>query len=117
MLNASTGEDLTQFFEEWVYTPGWPQLQATWTYDAGAQQVSLSVEQVQDALSFGTYTLAGNLDLDFVFDDGDPATPTCDVSLAFATGETLAETTVACPQSPTGFTITSLPNILAELVP
>ncbi len=117
VLSEATGADLTQFFEEWVYTPGWPQLAVTWDYDANAKQISLAVEQVQDPLKFGTYTLEGGLDLDFVFDDGDPMTPTCDVSVAFATGEVLVETTVDCAQAPSGFTVPSLKDVLAELLP
>ena len=117
VLEASTGAELSQFFDEWVHTPGWPQLKATWKYDADAKQVALTVEQVQDTGKFGTYTLTDALDLDFVFDDGDPMTPTCDVSVAFAGDETLVEAAVACPQAPTGFTVPSLKDVLAELVP
>ncbi len=117
VLEESSGEDFSQFFDEWVYTPGWPQLEATWTYDANTQQVALSVEQVQDVALYGTYTLEGPMDLDFVFDDGDPMTATCDVSVAFAPGETLVDATVDCPQAPTGFAITSLKDVLVELLP
>lgn len=117
VLNEATGADLSQFFEEWVYTPGWPQLAVSWDYDANAKQISLSVEQVQDALKFGTYTLEGAMDLDLVFDDGDPMTPTCEVSVAFATGEVLAEATVGCATAPSGFTVPSLKDVLAELMP
>lgn len=117
VLTASTGADLTQFFEEWVHTPGWPQLKATWNYDANTKKIALTVQQVQDALKFGTYTLAGALDLDFVFDDGNPMTPTCDVSVAFTTGETLVNAVLDCPQAPTGFTVASLKDVLAELLP
>lgn len=117
VLEETSGEDFGQFFDEWVYMPGWPQLDVNWAYDANAKQVTFSVEQVQDVVKFGTYTLEGPLDLDFVFDDGDPMTPTCDVSVAFATGETLVQTAVDCPLEPTTFTIASLKDVLAEQMP
>lgn len=116
-LNASTGADLGQFFAEWIHQPGWPQVHATWSYDAVEKQVALTVEQVQDLDVLGAYTLEGPLALEFVFDDGDPMTPTCDVTAAFPTGTTKLDVAVACPQAPTGFTVPSLADVLVELVP
>lgn len=117
VLSDSTGVDLTQFFAEWVHTPGWPVVKATWAYDDLSGEVDLTVEQVQDPLKFGTYTLEGALALEFVFDDGDPMTPTCDLTAEFATGETLFMTSVACATAPTGFTLPSQADVLVELAP
>jgi aminopeptidase N len=117
VLTDSSGEDLAQFFAEWVETPGWPQLKVTYTYDAAQQEIDVTVQQVQDAALYGTYTLEGALDLDLAFDDGDPMTPTCNVAVAFATGEVQVDATVACPVAPTSFAIPSLGDVFAELVP
>lgn len=115
-LNASAGVDFTQFFAEWVHQRGWPRLKTTWNYDAVAQQVQVTVQQVQSP-SFGVYTLDGALDLDYVFDDGLANTPPCNVSVAFTGGATEVDAAVSCATAPTGFTISSLPNLLAELAP
>ncbi|HEY0134737.1 MAG TPA: M1 family aminopeptidase, partial [Nannocystis sp.] len=117
VLNATSGEDYSQFFDEWVYMAGWPQVQVDWVYNDVSKQVEISVEQVQDIIKFGTYTLEGGLDLDLVFDDGDAMTPPCEVSVAFATDETLVESTLDCAQAPTGFTLPPQSNVLVELVP
>ena len=117
VLNATSGQDFTQFFDEWVYMPGWPQVQATWVYNDVTKQVELNVEQVQDILTYGTYTLTGPLALDFVFDDGDPVTPACALSVEFPTGETLVDAVTDCADPPTGFTVPSQANLLVELLP
>ena len=56
--NAETGDlekiaedvwhqDLHEFFNQWLYTPGVPMLSIQWQYNAGDQAVTVSVEQVQ----------------------------------------------------------------------
>ena len=117
VLEASSGQEFDEFFAEWVYTPGWPQVQATWSYDAMTKQVALSVEQVQDIGLWGTYTLTGPHALRFVFDDADPMTAACEGVVEFPTGETLAELVIDCPQAPVGFTVPSLTDLLVELIP
>ncbi len=117
VLEASSGQEFDEFFAEWVYTPGWPQVQATWSYDAVEKKVALSVEQVQDIGLWGTYTLTGAHALRFVFDDADPMTAACEGVVEFPTGETLAELVIDCPQAPVGFTVPSLTDLLVELIP
>jgi aminopeptidase N len=49
MENAS-GQDLKQFFKQWLYTPGHPQLSITWKYDTAKGVIELNILQKQNTL-------------------------------------------------------------------
>lgn len=49
MENAS-GKDLKQFFKQWLYTPGHPQLSITWKYDTAKGVIMLNILQKQNTL-------------------------------------------------------------------
>jgi aminopeptidase N len=57
-MTEATGTNLEAFFEQWVYKPGHPVLDTTWTWDEAARKVVLTVKQTQDT-SDGTpiYTI------------------------------------------------------------
>ena len=42
-----SGKDLKQFFDQWLYTTGQPELDIKWSYDAAAKMISLDVKQLQ----------------------------------------------------------------------
>src|SRR5262249_15782304 len=44
--------DLDQFFQEWLYTPGIPQLNIQWKYDEKNKEVSVTVSQEQKQAVF-----------------------------------------------------------------
>ena len=46
-MEESSGRGLGWFFEQWLYKPGQLKLAGTWTYDARAKQVRVSLEQRQ----------------------------------------------------------------------
>ena len=46
-LEESSGMNLDKFFDEWVYGAGAPQFEIDSNYDAGAKQLSLTVDQTQ----------------------------------------------------------------------
>ncbi len=48
IMEQASGQDLKRFFQQWVYTPGHPQLNVTWKYDAAKGDIELSVTQKQD---------------------------------------------------------------------
>jgi aminopeptidase N len=50
IMEQAGGKDLKQFFQQWVYTPGHPDLGITWKYDAAKGMVELIVTQKQDYL-------------------------------------------------------------------
>lgn len=57
-LSAYTKRDLKPWFDQWVFKPGHPVLDMTWTYDETRKEVVATVKQTQDT-SDGTpvYTL------------------------------------------------------------
>ena len=46
-IEESTGRHLDAFFDQWVYGAGFPQIQASWSWDAAARQVRLQLRQTQ----------------------------------------------------------------------
>ncbi len=46
-LEAASGRSLARFFEQWLHSPGYPKLKATWDFDADRKQGSLKFEQTQ----------------------------------------------------------------------
>lgn len=40
-------KDLHQFFQQWLYTPGIPQLEIQWKYNVQNKTVSMTVNQIQ----------------------------------------------------------------------
>jgi aminopeptidase N len=50
IMEQAGGKDLKQFFQQWVYTPGHPDLGISWKYDAAKGIIELMVTQKQDYL-------------------------------------------------------------------
>lgn len=46
-LEAASGRDLSTFFDQWVFSPGYPQLVVEWSWDADAESAMMQIEQVQ----------------------------------------------------------------------
>ncbi|HTK21611.1 MAG TPA: M1 family metallopeptidase [Mucilaginibacter sp.] len=46
-LEAASGQNLKQFFKQWIYTSGAPHLNISWHYDAAKKAVDLTVTQKQ----------------------------------------------------------------------
>ena len=42
-----SGKNLKQFFDQWLYTPGQPQLHIEWSYDATAKSILIDIKQLQ----------------------------------------------------------------------
>src|SRR5256886_15296635 len=51
-LEASSGTRLGWFFDQWLRRPGFPELATSWTYDAAAKRVIVSITQ---GTRFGSY--------------------------------------------------------------
>jgi aminopeptidase N len=50
MMEKASGQDLKQFFKQWLRTAGHPDLNITWKYNAANTAVEIQVEQTQDEL-------------------------------------------------------------------
>jgi aminopeptidase N len=46
-MEEASGRDLGWFFEQWLYKPGTLKIAGRWSYDAGAKQVRIALDQVQ----------------------------------------------------------------------
>jgi len=47
VMEKEARTDLGWFFHQWLYQPGYPQLDVSWQYDAGAQKVMVGITQRQ----------------------------------------------------------------------
>jgi aminopeptidase N len=47
IMEQVSGQDLSKFFKQWLYTPGHPVVKATWRYDVKTKTIDLSVDQIQ----------------------------------------------------------------------
>jgi aminopeptidase N len=59
-LEASSGRPLGWFFDQWLRRPGFPELTTSWTYDAAAKRVILSIIQ---GARFGSYRFPLTIDI------------------------------------------------------
>ena len=42
-----SGKNLNQFFDQWLYTPGQPELDITWKYDVAGKFINVDIKQLQ----------------------------------------------------------------------
>ena len=47
-FEVATGKNVDDFFDQWIYKPGHPELETAWKYDDAAKVVVLTVKQMQD---------------------------------------------------------------------
>lgn len=47
-LTDSSGINCEPFFQQWIYSPGHPVIDPSWTWDANKNQVVMTVKQIQD---------------------------------------------------------------------
>lgn len=56
-MEEASGQELGWFFEQWLYKPGTLKVAGSWSYDAAARQVRLTLDQVQTDGSLFTMPL------------------------------------------------------------
>jgi aminopeptidase N len=56
VMERASGRRLDWFFRQWLWRPGYPQLDVTWSYDSAGGRVVLEVAQEQPA-AWGTFDL------------------------------------------------------------
>jgi aminopeptidase N len=104
-LERAAGADLGWFFHQWLYQPGYPQLDVTWQYDAGARRAVVGITQRQKP-AWGLFRLPV-LTLEFRGADG--ATVRRDIAVA-SRRETVAR--VDLPFAPTEVRVDPDGNLL-----
>ncbi len=65
-MENTSQQELGWFFQQWVFTPGHPNIKGDWTYDGGAQQVVIALEQTQEHL----FRFPLTIELQFADGDG-----------------------------------------------
>ena len=90
VMDKAAKADFGWFFHQWLYQPGYPQLDVTWRYDAGAGRVDVGITQRQKP-EWGLFRLPA-LTLEFRGADG--ATMRREVVVTGAGRETLARVDV-----------------------
>jgi len=96
VIEKEARANLGWFFHQWLYQPGYPQLDVTWQYDAGARRAVVGITQRQKP-EWGLFRLPA-LTLEFRGADG--ATMRRDVAVRGDSRETT--TRVDLPFAPTG---------------
>ncbi len=48
VMEAVSGQNLGQFFQQWLYWPGFPKIRSDWVYDPQKKQLIVSIEQIQN---------------------------------------------------------------------
>ncbi|MFI5251771.1 MAG: M1 family aminopeptidase [Bacteroidota bacterium] len=63
-IEEATGYNLDWFFNEWVYKPGFPEFDVSWSWDSLAHQVTLEINQIQkiDSLT-GVFTVPVDVEI------------------------------------------------------
>jgi aminopeptidase N len=66
VMEEASGEDLGWFFEQWVFTPGHPLLEGSWSHDPAGGELTVTIRQAQPTgtvfrfpLDIGITTAAG----------------------------------------------------------
>ncbi len=52
VMEEISGKELQQFFRQWIFTAGHPQLEVIWDYDAKKQELLLHIQQMQQGTVF-----------------------------------------------------------------
>ena len=68
VLEAHSGRSLGQFFDQWFYTPGYPDIKVSFSYDTKQQQGTFEVEQRQVDKDKGIPPFVLTTDLGWVID-------------------------------------------------
>jgi aminopeptidase N len=50
ICETTSGKDLKSFFNQWLYTPGLPELNVQWRYDDNTKSIAVTVSQIQNDL-------------------------------------------------------------------
>jgi len=47
VMETVSGTNLSSFFQQWLYSPGWPEYRYSWRWDESARELEISVRQVK----------------------------------------------------------------------
>jgi len=70
VVERHSGLNLTRFFDQWIYSKGYPKLKVSFKHDAEKGEATLVIEQKQESKDKGVGLFAFPLDVDWRDDDG-----------------------------------------------
>lgn len=101
-MEEASGQDLDQFFHQWLFQGGIPELRGSWTFGGGL--LTMAIEQIQDRYVF-------DLDVDFLVELSDGSSEVVTVHVGPGQG---ARTTMSFQQGVTNVTIDPDTRLLAK---
>ncbi|MFN8669865.1 MAG: M1 family metallopeptidase [Gemmatimonadaceae bacterium] len=94
VMERAAGEDLSSFFDQWLYRGGIPRLEGAWWWDAAKREVVVELKQVQPGAPFV-------MPLELAIEGGSAAPRVERVTL----GGTVQRSAFAAEREPTGVTL------------
>ena len=68
-LENASGKDLESFFDQWLYSPGFPEYTASYNWDSDQKLAELEIEQTNSGID-DTPLFTGPVEIRFTFKDG-----------------------------------------------
>jgi aminopeptidase N len=106
IMEEASGQDLEDFFQQWLYQGGFPVLDVSWSYDEADKTLSVTIDQVQsDGFAF-------EIPVELGINSGESATPRIETVVS-STGST-ATVTVQLEQRPDHVVVDPRTRLLAR---
>jgi len=51
-MEEASGQTLKDFFDQWIFSPGYPRLGGDWTYDRSSREIHIAIDQKQESTVF-----------------------------------------------------------------
>ena len=52
VMESTSGQDLKSFFQQWLYRPGFPELDVVWAWKKGKKEITLTITQTQTSAAY-----------------------------------------------------------------
>jgi aminopeptidase N len=62
IMESVSGKNLSAFFKQWIYTPGYPRIEGSWNYDQTKKEIRMTLRQTQH--EFGIFTMDLEIGID-----------------------------------------------------
>jgi aminopeptidase N len=62
IMESVSGKNLSAFFKQWIYTPGYPRIEGSWNYDQTKKEIRMTLRQTQH--EFGIFILDLEIGID-----------------------------------------------------
>lgn len=106
IMEEASGQDLEDFFQQWLYQGGFPVLDVSWSYDEADKTLSVTIDQVQsDGFAF-------EIPVELGINSGESATPRIETVVS-STGSS-ATVTVQLEQRPDHVVVDPRTRLLAR---